>query len=348
MKILIMAGGSGERFWPLSTKENPKQLLSLVSDKSMIRETVDRVLRIVSIDDVFVATNAIQVSGIKRELPDIPENNIIIEPAFRDTAAAIAYGSTIVARYLDDPTIVVLAADHLIKDEVKFGEVLLQASCLAEKGDIITLGIKATKPEIGYGYIKLDHINMYKPTKVIQFMEKPNYEVATKYLNNGKYVWNSGMFIFKYSTIMGELKKYIPNHSTIIESMIETIGDLNGLELSNAVKNYFAKFDRISIDFAVMEKSDKIYCVPVDIGWNDIGSFNSLVDVFESDEFGNVVKDCRYIYVDSNNNIVISEEKEKTITTIGVNNTMIVNTKNNLLISKTGMSERTKELLRKL
>ncbi len=345
IKILIMAGGSGERFWPLSTRENPKQLLKLVSKESMIKETVERILKIVDITDVYVATNTVQVDGVKRELPNLPVRNIIIEPAFRDTAAAIAYGSTIIARDEENPIIVVLASDHLISKNDEFIESLEIAKKEAEKGYIVTLGIKPSRPEIGYGYIQLEDVVLYKPTKAIRFLEKPNLEKAEAYLQDGNYVWNSGMFIFKYNIIMSELSKYIPNHIDIIERIKENIGNKSGLELSVSVNEYFNEFEKVSIDFAVMEHSEIIKCIPVDFGWNDIGGYNSLEEVFSKDENGNIVKDCKYFYIDSYNNIVISEEKNKLITSVGVRNLIIVNSKSGLMICNRDETQNIKKLL---
>ena len=349
MKILIMAGGSGERFWPLSTKEKPKQLLSLVSNKSMIRETVDRVLNYVKIQDIYVATNEIQSQAIGLELADIPKNNIIIEPEFKDTAAAIAYSSMIMSRdSKKDEVIVVLASDHLIQDVDAFISSLKIAEEKGNEGYIVTLGIKPTKPETGYGYIELSSIETYKPTKAIRFMEKPNLESAVSYVESGLYVWNSGIFIFKYSVMMKELETYIPNHIKIINELKEKIDLKTGLELTEIVRPYFKRFERISIDFAVMEKSDLIMCIPVDFGWNDIGGFNALEEVFEKDRDFNSIKDAYYIQVDSSNNIVISDDPKKLITSIGVSNMIIVNTKDALFICQKEDAQKIKALLKKI
>ncbi len=349
MKILIMAGGSGERFWPLSTKKRPKQLLSLVSSKSMIRETVDRVLSYVLPKDIYIATNEIQADVIINELSDIPSRNIIIEPAFKDTAAAIAYGSLVISRDTsNDEIITVLASDHLIKDLDAFINALKIAEEKAFEGYIVTLGIKPSRPETGYGYIQINDLEINSPTKAIRFMEKPNLETALDYLGQGNYVWNSGMFIFKYSTIMKELESYIPNHFNVINDIKNEIGSKTGLELSNATRIFFDRFERISIDFAVMEKSKIIQCIPVDFGWNDVGGFSSLEEVFEKDEFGNIVKNATYIQVDSNNNIIISDRESRLITSIGVSNMIIVDSIEALLICNKDDSQRIKELLKKL
>jgi len=349
MKVLVMAGGSGERFWPLSTKEKPKQLLTLISSKSMIRETVDRVLNYVEPKDIYVATNKIQSEGIISELKDIPENNVIIEPAFKDTAAAIAYGSLIISRDSDkDEVIAVLASDHLIANLDGFIQSLKIAEETAIEGYVATLGIKPSRPETGYGYIQLNNLNLNQPSKAIRFMEKPNLETAIEYLEQGNYVWNSGMFIFKYSTIINELNKYIPNHVAVINDMKKVIGEKVGLELSNITRPFFDRFERISIDFAVMEKSQIIQCIPVDFGWNDVGGFKSLEEVFEKDNDNNIIKDVKYVQVDSSDNIVISDRKSRLITSIGVSNMVIVDTKDALLVCNKDDTQRIKELLKKL
>lgn len=345
MKILIMAGGSGERFWPLSTKENPKQLLSLVSKKSMIRETVDRILNLVDSDDIFIATNHIQLEGIKRELPELRDENIIIEPAFRDTAAAIAYGSTYISKYEENPTITVLASDHIIDDVTGFTGALKLAEEEANKGFIVTLGIKPTRPETGYGYIKLENSTLNQVVDAKRFLEKPNYETALSYIEEGNYVWNSGMFIFKYNTIINELGKYVPNHIRIIEKIIPFIINSSGIELSINIEVLFNNFERISIDYAVMEKSSLIKCIPVDIGWNDVGGFNSLDGLFSMDKNGNTIKDVKYIYVDSNNNIVLTDKEDSLVTTIGINNTIIVDSRNGILVCDRAKTEKMKVLI---
>lgn len=347
-KILVMAGGSGERFWPLSTKKNPKQLLSLVSSKSMIRETVDRILNMVSINDIYIATNIVQLKGILRELPDLPTENIIIEPCFRDTAAAIAYGSSVIAKDNDNPTIIVLASDHLILNVDGFIKALKVAEQEAKRGYIVTLGIKPTRPETGYGYISLLNNNLGKANKVDKFLEKPNLETATSYFESSRYVWNSGMFIFKYNTMMTEMSKYIPKHFDILNLLKPKILKYSGFELSEQIKDIFLNFERISIDYAIMEKTKFIKCIPVDIGWNDIGGYNSLADVFQKDLHGNVVKDCSYVFIDSQNNIVISDNNDKLVTTIGITDTIIVNSTTGILIVKKTDTNKIKELLKRL
>jgi len=183
------------------------------------------------------------------------------------------------------------------------------------------------------------------PTDVVNFLEKPSYEKAQDYLNSGNYLWNSGMFIFYYITIMDELRRYVPNHINIIELMRDDIFKYSGIMLANKTQRLFELFERISIDYAVMEKSIIIKCIPVDIGWNDVGGYNSFENLLPKDNNGNISKNAKYVYIDSKNNIVISVNKNKLITTIGIENTVIVDSANGILVCNRDNAQRIKELL---
>ncbi|MGL5124969.1 MAG: mannose-1-phosphate guanylyltransferase [Fusobacteriaceae bacterium] len=223
LTALIMAGGSGERFWPLSTPTKPKQLLKLFSDKSMIRETVDRILPIISVDKIFIATNILQAEAIIKELSDIPVENIIIEPTFKDTAAAIGYTSLIIEERFkncgEKVEVVVLASDHLIAKGDQFCEIIKLAGEEASKNRVIvTLGIKPTHPETGYGYIEVksdEPILLNTICKVKRFREKPNFQIAEEYVASGKFLWNSGIFIFTTETIFKNFEVLMEEHSQV-------------------------------------------------------------------------------------------------------------------------------------
>lgn len=354
LTALIMAGGSGERFWPLSTPTKPKQLLSLFSDKSMIRETVDRILPIISADKIFIATNVLQANEIKKELPDIPEENIIIEPAFKDTAAAIGYTSLIIEEKFKNLNekieIVVLASDHLIKNDENFREVILKGADEArENSTIVTLGIKPDKPETGYGYIEVNNtesLHLDEIYKVRRFREKPNKETAEQYVTSGKYLWNSGMFIFTTDTIFKNFEVLMPEHMEVFNKIrVEISKNKIGLELSDSVKNYFNEFEKISIDFGIMEYSKNIKVIPVSIGWNDIGSFTALSEVFSPDENGNIVRDTETIVHEANDNIIIC--KECTVSLLGVKNLIVVKNGDNILISHKDSAQDIKKIVNK-
>lgn len=354
LTALIMAGGSGERFWPLSTPTKPKQLLSLFSDKSMIRETVNRILPIIEAEKIFIATNILQAEEIKKELPDIPKENIIIEPMFKDTAAAIGYSSLIIEERFKNLNkkieVVVLASDHLIKNDSIFREIILKAAQEAkENSTIVTLGIKPDKPETGYGYIEIidnEPLFLNKIYKVKRFREKPNKELAEQYIASGKYLWNSGMFIFTIETIFKNFEVLMPEHTNIFNKIRKEISkDKNGVELSNLVKKYFNEFEKISIDFGIMEYSKNIKVIPVSIGWNDIGSFTALSEVFNCDELENIIRNTEAIIHEASNNIVVCDDC--TVALLGVKNLIVVKNENNILICHKDNAQDIKKIVSK-
>ena len=329
----IMAGGSGQRFWPLSTPEKPKQLLKIYSDKSMIRETVDRILPIIPAERIFIGTNIKQAKSIIEELPMVPEENVVIEPAFKDTAAAIGYGALFIKKRYSNACMVVLASDHLIKKEEKFRELLeIAVNEATENKTIVTLGIKPTYPETGYGYIEtIEEAKLDTIYQVERFWEKPNKEHAEEYINAGNFLWNSGIFVFTINTIIEEIKRYMPKHNLLLKNIDDIIkqGYIKN-ELAVRTSIYFEKFQKISIDFGVMERSERVKVIPSDIGWNDIGSFCALADIFETDINGNVIRNSDTSLIDSFDNIIITESNKVGI--IGVNNLVIIQTEGKLLV----------------
>lgn len=345
LTFLIMAGGSGERFWPLSTKEKPKQLLKVFSDKSLIRLAYERVLPLADENKIFIATNEIQVKALKEDLTNIPDSRIIIEPAFRDTAAAIAYGSTMISKYYDNPTVVVLASDHLIADENEFRKVIKIAEEEANKGSIVTLGIKPTYPETGYGYINVDDSTLNSPTKSLGFKEKPQYDLAKQYFESGKYMWNSGMFIFKYETIMNALKKYSLNHYETINKLKNMFNKNEGIKTALLVKDKFMNFEKKSIDYAVMEKADNVMVIPSEFGWNDVGNYTAFEELFDKDENDNIIRSVNCIAIDSNNNIIVSDGSYQRLSLLGVKNMIIAISKDNILVCNKSKNQEIKKII---
>lgn len=348
LTFLIMAGGSGERFWPLSTKEKPKQLLKIFSNKSLIRLAFDRILPLVDKNQIFIATNEIQLKALKEELPEIDDSRIIIEPGFKDTASAIAYGSLMISKYYENPTICVLASDHLIADEDEFRKVIKLAEKEAENNNIVTLGIKPTYPETGYGYIEVDKTTLNKSTKALAFKEKPDEKTAEEYLLSNKYLWNSGMFIFKYETIQEAFKKYSPNHYETMTKLNKLIDTNNGIKTANSIKDIFNNFEKKSIDYAVMEHAENIVVIPSSFGWNDVGSFLAFDELFEHDENNNVIYNIKSIILDSNNNIIISQNDNHRLSMLGVNNMLVVITNNELLIMPKHKCQEIKKILKEM
>ena len=357
---LIMAGGSGTRFWPLSTNEKPKQFLDLVSEKTMIKETVDRILKLIPSENIFISTNINYLEIVKKELPQIPVRNIIFEPMARDTAACIGYASQIIDKIMGNSIMAVLPSDHLIEKEDEFLKSLEFAFESAKEDRIITLGIRPSYPETGYGYIeyvkknksceKKDGLCIYK---VKRFREKPNKELAEKYIEQGNFLWNSGIFVWKTKFILSEIKKHMDSHKIVlenIEKLLEKVDlkEFHGEKLSSYVKDEFKNFEKISIDFGVMEHTKSVSVIPVNIGWNDVGSFKSLGDIFSKDDKGNVVKSEKFEKIDSEGNIIINKENDKMIATIGLENIVIVNTKDALLVCHKDKSQEIKKILDKI
>jgi len=342
----IMAGGSGERFWPLSTPEKPKQLLTLFSEKSMIRETVDRILPLIPAERIFIGTNIKQAKGIREELPMLPKDNIVVEPAFKDTAAAIGYGALFVKHRIADACMIVLASDHLIKDEENFRTIIKKASEEAiENNSIVTLGIKPAFAETGYGYIETSKDMLLESIYPVErFWEKPNKERAEAYVEAGNFLWNSGMFIFKADVILEEIQRFMPQHDQVLNEINQYIAQGLSMEaLAYATESYFEKFQKISIDFGVMERSTRIKVIPSDFGWNDIGSFSALADVFVPDDAGNIVRNSALRRLDSHNNIIISDNYD--VGVIGISDIIVVQTQGKLLICHKDRAQEIKKIL---
>ncbi|MBU3103150.1 mannose-1-phosphate guanylyltransferase [Clostridium gasigenes] len=316
---LIMAGGKGTRFWPLSTEEKPKQFLNLVGSYTMIQMTVNRILPIIPMERIFICTGERYVNLVKEQLPDLPERNIIVEPEGRNTAPCIALSALVIKRYYKDATMVVLPSDHLIKDENKFTNILIDGNEFLKenKNAILTLGMQPDRAETGYGYINYgDKVNSVI-NKVEKFVEKPNREKAEEYLASGKYLWNGGMFIWKVDTIIDEIKKYVPN----IYEALSDIEIVNENDLQKLINDKYNKTDAISIDYAILEKSNDVYVIPSEIGWDDIGSWKAIERYREKDEYGNIANINSKI-IESEENMVINNNKK--VVMIGVDNILTI------------------------
>ena len=341
---LIMAGGKGTRFWPLSTEDKPKQFLKLIGDKTMIQMTIDRVLPIIPMDRIYICTGERYVDLIKEQVPNLPVENIIIEPEGRNTAPCITLSSLVIKRKYKDATMVVLPSDHLIENEDRFRNIIIEAEQylnVNNKG-VVTLGMNPTRPETGYGYIKYDNnINM-EVLKVDRFVEKPDKKTAEKYLKEGNYLWNGGMFLWKVNTILSEVKKYIPNTYEVLNE-IEYVSDENLQELIN---NRYSKTDEISIDYAVLEKSNDVYVIKSDIGWDDIGTWLAMERYREKDNYENIY-DENTISIDSRNSLVIGND-DKQVIMIGVDNIATIVSDDGIYIVKKSLLENIKDFKEKI
>ncbi|MCI6019975.1 MAG: NTP transferase domain-containing protein [Clostridiales bacterium] len=327
---LIMAGGRGERFWPRSRKSLPKQFLSLTNDgKTMIQLTVERILPLVDMEDIYIATNKDYKNLVLEQLPGIPKQNILCEPVGRNTAPCIGLGAVHIASKYEDAIMMVLPSDHLIKVPDIFTETLEQACEIAsEDTNLVTIGIQPNYPETGYGYIKMNkEISKGTAYSVDCFVEKPNLEKAKAYVSSGSYVWNSGMFIWKISSILSNLQKYLPNMYSGLKNIQASIGTDSE---EDCLISTFPTLESISIDYGIMEKASNIYVIPGNFGWDDVGSWLAIERIKGYDESNNTISG-NVIAIDTNNCII--EAKEKLIATVGVENLVIVDTDDALLVS---------------
>lgn len=326
---LIMAGGRGERFWPKSRKMLPKQFLSLTDDgKTMIQLTVERILPLVDVSDIYIATNKDYLPLVKEQLPDVPEENILCEPVGRNTAPCIALGAALISMKYDDALMMVLPSDHLIRYNSMYQSTLRDACEVAEQGDnLVTVGITPDHAETGYGYIKFSNEKTVgRAFAVEQFVEKPSLEVAKEYLAADDYLWNSGMFLWKSSSVMKRFTELMPEVHAGVMEIRDAYKNGNGEE---ALQRIFPTFPSISIDYGVMEKSQNIFTIPGAFGWDDVGSWLAVERIKKSNESGNIVNG-NVITINTKNCIIQAEGK--LIATVGLKDLIIVDTEDATLI----------------
>ena len=345
MKItaVIMAGGRGERFWPKSRNSCPKQFLSLTSDReTMIQKTVKRLRPLVEAEDIYIVTNAAYRSLVKDQLPDVPEENILAEPCARNTAPCIAFAAAVIGRKYDDAVMLVLPSDHLIGYENIYVKTLKKAVSVAEQGkNLVTIGITPTYPETGYGYINFGD-EAGDAYKVERFVEKPDLPTAKQYLASGKYLWNSGMFVWKISSVMENLKEFMPD---IYEGALR-IGESFGTDsFEETLVKEFTAFTSESIDFGIMEKASDIYTIPGSFGWDDVGSWLAVERINETDYDKNYI-DGDVITVDSKRTTVCGGKR--LIAAIGTRDIVIVDTDDVLLVCSKNSTQDVKKAIAQL
>ena len=345
MKILIMSGGRGERFWPKSNIEKPKQFLNIVDkDRTMIQLTLDRALKLCKKEEIFVITGERYKKLTIKQLPELPENNILIEPEGKDTAACIGFSLiNIIQRENPDDPVVILASDHEIHPISKFKKTINDAVKIAEEKElIITIGMKPTRPETGYGYLKLGKkVSGVNANQVTRFLEKPNFSHAIQYVESKKYLWNAGMFIAKPSVLLGEIEKFMP----ILYKGLKEL-EVNLKDKKN-VASIFKKFEKISIDFGVMEKTDKIVTIESDFEWDDVGNWLALSRVFKEDDDKNIVVGKGQTF-DSKRLILYNDLPDEELVTFGVKDLVIINSNKRVFIFPKSRIQEIKKVIRKL
>ena len=338
---VIMAGGVGARFWPRSKKKTPKQLLKIFGERTMIQDTVARISELVPINNILIVTNTEQREGILNQLPQLPAENIIIEPFGRNTAACIGLASVLIQSSDPDAITFVLPADHVIQDTKEYINTLNTAANFADKKSaLITIGIEPKRPETGYGYIQVDDraVEM-NVCKVYTFAEKPNYSTAVRFIDSGDFYWNSGMFIWKVETILDEIKQHMPDLYDGLNLIKDKIGTP---EYENILKNVYGQLRNISIDYGIMEKSDKVYLVKGNFSWSDVGSWEAVYQLGEKDEEGNIKVGSTYLDM-VHDSYIYSPEKFTAV--IGLDNVVVINNEDALLVCRMDKSQDVKKVI---
>lgn len=346
MKVygVIMAGGGGTRFWPLSRQQEPKQLLNLSGKDRMINETIDRIRAIAEKEDIFIVTNRTQVPKMQDAVAEriLPEH-ILSEPSARNTAACIGYAALEILKKHGDGIMCIFPSDHFIKNEAEFARILKAAILEAETTDqLITLGITPTFASTGYGYIRFDKTEAGVAKKVTEFKEKPDEKTAEAYVASGEYAWNSGMFVWKASVIMEKFRELLPD----VYACLEKIGEaMDTPEEQRVIDEVYSTIPSISIDYGIMEKSSDVKVISAEFGWNDVGSWDNLGVLYEEDENGNVLAG-KQLNIDTKN--CISYAGKRLIATVGVENLIIVETDDAVLVCDKSRAQDVKKIVDQL
>ena len=339
-----MAGGIGSRFWPMSTIERPKQFVDVLgTGRTFIQMTLDRFKGIIPPENIWVVTSQTYRDVVSEQLPDIPEGNILLEPCRRNTAPCIAYASWRIKSIDAKATIVVSPSDHLVLDVAEFQRVIKSSLDFASDSDaIVTLGMKPTRPETGYGYIQADlsypSVRNKEIFRVDAFREKPDLATATKYITQPYMLWNSGIFIWNVSTIVNALRVHAPEINDIFENLLPVYGTA---EEQDTINQEFPKCESISVDYAILEKSDEIYCFPASFGWSDLGTWGSLRENVTRDRNGNAIIGENVSTYESRN-CVIHCSQERKVVVQGLDGYIVAEKDNTLLICKLSEEQRIK------
>lgn len=340
---VIMAGGQGTRLWPRSRHKRPKQLLDIVGSKSMIQQTVGRIRPIIPDERIFIVSNEIHVEELKNHIPFVPESNIVVEPIGRNTAPAIGLTSLYIRRLNPEAVSVVLPSDQIVQKEEAFWDTIKRAGAAAENGDyLVTLGMKVTSPETGYGYIhKEDQIEdgLYK---VNAFIEKPSMEKAEEFMKDGEYLWNSGIFVWRVDLILRMIGEYLPD---LYRGLMEIDKALGTVKEKRTIKSVYSELEGVSVDFGILEKSKNVTVIPSDFGWNDLGSWAALDSIFMKGPHGNI-EQAKHVSIDTTNTLVYSSRK--LVATIGIKDLIIVETEDALLVCHKERAQDVKKLVDKL
>ncbi len=347
--VVIMAGGKGERFWPQSRLRRPKQLLPIVGDSPMLNQTVERLSGFVPVENVFVLTNSLQRDAVLEVCPQLLEENVVAEPVGRDTAAAVALAAFLVKQRNSEGVFAILPADAVIYDRAAFQSVLNSAFIAAERNEVlVTIGIVPTEPAIGYGYIQqgeeIEKVEGHSICQVERFVEKPDLETAKRYVGSGEYLWNGGMFIWQVQAIEEALKSYVPELYAGFFKIEQQVKE--GIPILEALSELFPGLQKISIDYAVMEKADNVVTVPANFDWDDVGEWSAIARHSEADAKGNITEGSVMIEKGGNNLVVSSEDH--LVALIGVDDLIVVKTEDATLVCRRSDAQNIKHLVERL
>jgi mannose-1-phosphate guanylyltransferase len=354
--VIIMAGGRGERFWPLSREKTPKQLLAILGKKSFLQEAVERVLPLVPAKNIFIITNEVQAPEVRKQLPKLPKDNVVAEPMGRDTCAAVTLGAALVGARSTTGVMAVLPADHVIPDAKKFQQILGDAFDVAAQGQaIVTIGIKPTEPATGYGYIQTGNELPKVPGvktkttffKAERFVEKPNFETALEYVNSGQYRWNAGMFVWSFITVTNGLQAHQPEMFAACQRWFKVAA--NPTKLAKVLAKEYPEVKKVSIDYALMEKAQNVIVADGAFEWDDLGAWPALARHIKQDPEGNAAM-ADFIHVDAARNIIYdARTKNKTpIAVVGLRDSILVQTDDAVLLAHKSQAQKIKELVKKL
>ena len=343
---ILMAGGVGSRFWPVSTQDNPKQFHDMLgSGDTLIQKTFYRLIKLIPHENVFILTNERYKDLVLEQLPVLEDRQVVLEPEMRNTAPCILYASMKIQKENPDAVMVVAPSDHWIEDEKQFNINVKQAFDFCTKNEaLVTLGIPPTFPNTGYGYIEYDKQSRQSIKTVKNFVEKPDYKTAKTYLDQGNYLWNAGIFIWTSRNIIEAFKKY---QIDMYDLFVEGIKVINTEFEDDFIRDNYGKAENISIDYAIMEKSNTVYVLPAEFDWNDLGTWGSLYDKLDKDANNNALVNAKVLSEDSSGNM-ISTKKEKIVVVDGIKDYIIVDEDQVLLIFPKEKEQDIKTVLQKV
>lgn len=343
---ILMAGGVGSRFWPVSTESFPKQFHDMLgTGDTLLQKTFQRLNKLIPTENIFILTNEKYNDLVLQQLPQVKQRQVVLEPAMRNTAPCILYASLKIQKENPDAVMIVAPSDHWIEDEDAFSQNVQQAFQFCEQNDaLMTLGIKPTFPNTGYGYIECGNASAENISEVIQFREKPDYETAKQFLAKGNFLWNAGIFMWSASSV---IKAFKNNQPELFEHFYKGMETYNTATEAEFIEENYAKAENISVDYAIMESSKNVYVIPATFDWNDLGTWGSLYDKLDKDNANNAVVNAKTLVEDASGNM-IRTAKEKVVVVDGLNDYIIVDKDEVLLIFPKTKEQDIKKVLQKV